>query len=509
MTTNAHAAVGRGAPASLLRQAFVLDRADLGRRVVRGTGYQFLGMVLRTVITLVSTAVLARLLKPADFGYVAMAAVVTELAALFRSFGLTNILIQRRRITRLQVDTVFWSTLALGGILAIAVNVMSLFAGALFDEPLVTKLLPLMSLSFVLGALPSVGDVVLARLLRFQTDFWIQIGAAIVRTGTAIAFAVAGFGVWSLVVGALAGVTVQAVLAFVLVPYRPRWRFDLSFLKGTWRTSSSYLGGGILFYVNMNMDLFMIGRWLGATPLGFYQNARSLTDEIRARIALPLQQVLFPAFSSAQLDPTRMRQMVVVSARLVAAIVVPVGFLVTALARDLVPVLYGNQWLPMIPVLALLGIGVALKASTAVAGPIMNSMDRVGLALRYNTIGTAMTLAGVALALHWGIVAVAGVVAVMSAYWLVAFRVALGLVGLRRVDVVRVLGPSFTASGAMLGLLELLRRQWGAWLESPWERLLVGAVAGTVFYVLLLLLVSPGYLHDARRIAQSLLPKKG
>ena len=269
MTTNAHAAVGRGAPASLLRQAFVLDRADLGRRVVRGTGYQFLGMVLRTVITLVSTAVLARLLKPADFGYVAMAAVVTELAALFRSFGLTNILIQRRRITRLQVDTVFWSTLALGGILAIAVNVMSLFAGALFDEPLVTKLLPLMSLSFVLGALPSVGDVVLARLLRFQTDFWIQIGAAIVRTGTAIAFAVAGFGVWSLVVGALAGVTVQAVLAFVLVPYRPRWRFDLSFLKGTWRTSSSYLGGGILFYVNMNMDLFMIGRWLGATPLGF------------------------------------------------------------------------------------------------------------------------------------------------------------------------------------------------------------------------------------------------
>jgi O-antigen/teichoic acid export membrane protein len=502
MGVHAQPSVGRRRAASLLRQAFVLDQTNLGRRVAHGTGYQFLGMVLRTGVTLVSTAVLARLLAPADFGYIAMASVVTELAALFLSFGLTNILIQRRRISRIQVDTVFWSTLILGAVMALAVNVLALFAAMLFDEPRVGKLLPWMSLNFVLAPLPSIGYVVLSRLMRFQMDFWIQISAAVLRTGVAIAFAIAGFGVWSLVAGALAGVTTQAVLAFVLVPYRPRWRFDPNFLKSTWRTSSSYLGGGILFYVNMNMDLLLIGRWLGATPLGFYQNARSLTDEIRARIALPLQQVLFPAFSSAQSDAARMRQMVLLSVRLLAAVVVPMGFLVAALAQDLVPVLYGDQWRPMIPVLALLGIGVALKASTAVAGPIMNSMDRVGLALRYNSIGTAITLVGIALVLQMGIVAVAGVVTLMSTYWLVAFRVAFGLVGLRGIDVLRTLGPSFAASGAMLGLLELGRQHWGGWLNSPWERLLVGMVLGTGIYLTLLLILSPGYLQDAARVAK-------
>jgi len=197
-----------------------------------------------------------------------------------------------------------------------------------------------------------------------------------------------------------------------------------------------------------------------------------------------------------------MRQMVLLSVRLLAAVVVPMGFLVAALAQDLVPVLYGDQWRPMIPVLALLGIGVALKASTAVAGPIMNSMDRVGLALRYNSIGTAITLVGIALVLQMGIVAVAGVVTLMSTYWLVAFRVAFGLVGLRGIDVLRTLGPSFAASGAMLGLLELGRQHWGGWLNSPWERLLVGMVLGTGIYLTLLLILSPGYLQDAARVAK-------
>lgn len=92
---------------TIVRRAFVLDSRQLGGRVVIGAGFKFAGIALRTLITFGSLAVLARLLEPADFGYVAMATVVTEFAALFSTFGMTNVLTQRQVINRLQIDTVF------------------------------------------------------------------------------------------------------------------------------------------------------------------------------------------------------------------------------------------------------------------------------------------------------------------------------------------------------------------------------------------------------------------
>ena len=275
---------------TLLRKAFTMDSRDMGARVVSGASFQFLGIALRTIVTIGSTAILARLLIPADFGYVAMATVVTEFAALFANFGFNNLLIQRRQINRLQIDTVFWASAGLGAALAGIVFVASFFAGWLFADPRVGELLRVLCITFLLSGLPTVPGVVLARLMRFRNEFWIQTTTVAVRTLTAIGCAYSGLGMWSLVFGALAGATLQAVLGFMAVPYMPRLRFHAAFLSHTWRTNSSYFGGGLLFYVNMNVDLPMIGRQLGAGPLGYYQNARALTDDIRARIAMPFSK---------------------------------------------------------------------------------------------------------------------------------------------------------------------------------------------------------------------------
>jgi PST family polysaccharide transporter len=486
---------------SLLRRALVLDSSDLGGRVVRGAGYQILTMVLRTVITIGSTAVLARLLMPRDFGYIAMATVVTELAALFSSFGLVNVLVQRRRMTRLQVDTVFWTMLALGCGLAASVFSLSFLAYRFFDEPVVGQLLRLMCLMFVLGALPTVTNVVLLRLMRFRVEFAIQVSASVARTGVAILFAYLGHGVWSLVYGALAGALAQAVLGFVAVPYMPRWRFDGRFLRATWRTSGSYFGGGLLFYANMNMDLMLIGRYLGATPLGYYQNARSLTDEIRARIATPLQHVLFPAFASIQHDRARLGALVMRSARLIASVVVPVGFIVAATAEDLVPVLYGSQWLPMVPVLSALGIGVAIKASTAISGPILNSLDRVHLSFLHGAIGTALTFVGIALTIDRGIETVAWVVACASAYWLVAYRIALREAGVGIIGVAQTLGPVFVAAAAAGAAILLLRSAVAEVSAVHFLRLLMKASMGLLVYLTVLLLLSRATMRDLAAVA--------
>jgi len=460
----------------------------LDEKVARGAGFQFLGIVLRTVITIGSTAILARLLTPADFGLVVMATVVTELAGLLGAFGFTNVLIQRSSISRLQLDTVFWATLGVGGLLTLLVLALSFVSGWLFADPMVGSLLQVLCLTFVIGSFTSVPWVVLSRSMLFKLEFLINITTVIVRTTAAVISAWMGLGVWSLVVGALVGSVTSVVLNYLAVPYRPRLRFHAPLLTRTWRTSGGYFGSTALYYVSMNLDLLLIGRALGAAPLGLYQNARSLTDEIRARIAIPIQHVLFPAFSALQGDVVRFRDLVLRAGRLLAAVVIPIGFGVSANAAELVLVLYGSKWTAMTPVMAMFGLSAALRASTAIASPIFNASDRVGLAFRYNLIGSALLMVGVFVALPWGIEGVAIAVALTSTYSLVILHAAFRLLGLTWRDMVAVLGPPTLAASAMWLVTFGLRQL--EWTALPAAALAGHVLVGALVYLVCLLLVS-------------------
>lgn len=489
---------------TLLQQAFTLHSSELGRRVMSGATFQFLGIVLRTMITIGSTAILARLLLPSDFGYIAMATVVTELVALFANFGWANILIQRVRITRLQLDTVFWASALLGALLALVVFALSYVVGLWFGDPAVGALLRVLCWGFVLGPLTAVPWIVLARLMRFRTEFWIQFSTTALRTAVAIGCAWAGMGAWSLVAGALTGGLMQAMLGLLAVQYRPRMRFQRDLIASTWRTSGSYFGGGLLFYTNVNVDLILIGRRFGAESLGYYQNARSLTDEIRSRIAIPLQHVLFPAFASVQNDPERAREMLLRSGRILAAVVVPIGIGVAAMAQDLVPVLYGDRWLAMIPLLTMSGITAAIKASLAIASPVINANNRVAQGLRYEIIGTVITVGAILLAIPHGIVAVATAIVVGSLYGLIPYRFGLSLLGMGWLDAWRMLGPPFVASFSFWGIISLVRTQTVNHVSHPALALLVHSLLATLIYVCLLFLLSRSYWQDLVYLVEKL-----
>lgn len=481
---------------SAVRQAFSFRRDGVGRRVAGGAGYQFLGIGLRTALTLGSTAVLARLLTPADFGYVAMATVVTEFGALLSTFGFANVLIQRRTINRLQLDTLFWATLALEGLLAFLIFAVSLAAERLFSDPHVGPLLKVMSVTFVISGLSAVPSVILMRQMRFRAIFWVNMSTGVLRSLAAIVFGLAGLGMWSLVLGSLIGGVFGTVFHFVAAPYRPRWRCHWSLIARTWRTSTSYLGNTALYYANTNLDLFLIGRQLGPSALGYYQNARSLTDEIRGRIAVPIQHVLFPAFSALQDDKHRFQTLVLRSGRLLAAVVIPVSLAVSANAEELVAVLYGSQWRPMVPIMVLFGLSAGLRASTAIASALFNATDRVGLSFRYNALSTALLIAGVLFAMPHGINAVAIAVALTSLYALVSLNAAMRLVGMGLTEVLKMLSPPAAASLVMWTLIAVLRSL--EWSNSAAVQLVVHSAAGAVVYLLVLAFIAPWFRQQIR-----------
>lgn len=479
---------------TLLRRSFYRRDLAVGRQVMHGAAYQFVSIGLRTLITIGSTVILARLLLPADFGYVAMATVVTELAGLLGALGLSNVLVQRATINRLQLDTFFWASVGLGCALSAAVVLLSYPASSFFGDAKVGEILRVLGLNFILGSLSIVPTAVLSRMMRFGTEFWIQNTTIILRTLAAIGAAAAGWGVWSLVVGALAGTLISTVLYFLAVPFMPRFRFCARTITQSWRTSGGYLGNSGLYYLNTNLDLMLVGRALGAASLGYYQSARSLTDEIRGRIAMPVQNVLFPAFSALQSDRPKFRRLVLRAALLMAALVVPIGFGVSANAEALVRALYGDRWLPMVPVMQLFGLSASIRAATAIASPLFGANDRVALSFRYNLIGTGITAAAVLVGTQWGVEGVALAVALSTCYSLVGMYAAFRLIDLGLSDMLRVLLPPYCCAIVMwLGTWCVFSSgPVSSWLEASAAptQLALRVLFGGALYVCALLAVS-------------------
>jgi PST family polysaccharide transporter len=199
--------------------------------------------------------------------------------------------------------------------------------------------------------------------------------------------------------------------------------------------------------------------------------------------------------------------MVLQSSRMLAAVVVPVGVLVAATADDIVPLLYGPQWLPMIPVLAALGFSIAVRASTAVMQPIFNAKDRVGMALYYSAIGTALTLLGIISVLDYGIDAVAAVLALASLYALVGYRIALRLVGIGLAGIWQALGPPFVGA-AVAALVIWLLRPLLAHIDLLILRLLVKGVIGTCIYLVVVATLSPRLVGDAQDVMARFSPNR-
>ena len=492
-----------------VQRAFVSTTDDLGRRVVNGAIFTFFGIALRTGITVGSMAVLARLLTPTDFGHLAMATVVTELAAIFSNFGFGSILIQRLRITRIQIDTMFWSAIGLGVMLTTVVFFLSFYVGHFFNDETVGPLLRVLCLSFVLEELTLVPRSLLTRRMLFNVDFYIQTAMLFARAGTAIVLALNDFGVWSLVGGALCGLIVQSCGYQIAGGYWPRARFSASFLNSTWRTNGGYFGNGVLYYVNSNLDFLLVGRMLGASLLGQYQNARSLTDEIRSRMAQPLQRVLFPAFSAIQNDLDRFKGGVLRSGRLLALIFIPMGFGIAAVASELVSVLYGDQWLAMIPVLQVLSVATGFTAVMSIGSPVLTATNRLGLSFRLYLAQTAFAVVFMLIGSNWGLIGVAWSRLVLVVVGLVFFRVSLGLIGMRGIHIYQIMGAPLIASVVMWFVLGSVRGYVSALDVADAIRLVTLVGIGMTCYVITSLLISGQHVQVAKEVLFKVRRRRG
>lgn len=489
---------------SALRLALRSHSGHLGGQVASGVKWHYGFTAFRVAITIGSTAVLARLLSPGDYGLVAMSTLVTEFAALFANLGFGAILVQQPKLTRRQLDTVFCASVIIGLVLAFLVAAAAYPAAALFKQPELTAVLCVSALSFVVQGVAVVPAAILQRLLMFKAEVLLQASLVLLRTGLAVGLALAGAGYWSLVIGGVVALVCVTAVQFVVVGFRPRWRLDTAFLRQHARSSGSFLGSGLLSHLNANIDYFVVGRRFGAAELGLYQVAFSLPEELRTRLSGPLQRVLFPAYARLQSEPQRFRDAVLESQRLLAYVVLPLGAVMAVLAPEIVAVLYGPKWADVVPLLQVLAVGGACRAMFSLVASVFYATGRADLAFKINLISAPFLVLAVVAGSQWGALGVAWAMLLVNVTSVWSVSVSMRLIGLGLSDfLIAITRPVVTAllAAAAAALLHWLLIDFSA---IPAVLLVSCGVMGLVTGGLAALVLDPAL---GRRIGQLRRPK--
>ena len=272
-------------------------KTDLKGRSVRGGAVTLIAQVCKFVLQIGSTAILARLLTPQDYGLIGMTVAVTGFVSMFKDMGLSMATIQKAEINHRQISTLFWVNVGLSLATLLVTAAIAPAVALFYGEPKLTSITIVSAIGFIFGGLTVQHQALLNRQMRFTALAIIDITSMLVGTIVAIVLAWYGVGYWALVIMQLA-IALSTTLGVWLVCH---WRPSLPALDsgiGEMLTFGGNITGfSIINYFARNLDNVLIGRFWGAGELGLYSKAYQLLLLPINQINSPIAAVAIPALS--------------------------------------------------------------------------------------------------------------------------------------------------------------------------------------------------------------------
>jgi PST family polysaccharide transporter len=366
-----------------------------------------ISQIARVSIQLVSISVFSRLLPPSDFGVLAMATVIINFANLFRDMGTSAALINAAELSAELLNTVFWSNVAFGLILAALTAGTAPLMAATFKEPLLRDILLLLSLTFPVTALGLVQQALLERRSAFRTLAVAEIISAVVAFAIALFVAFRGGGIYSLIVQGLTATVLLVVQLCILERWRPAFEWKSAEFRTIWRFSSHLVGFNLINYFTRNADNILVGRFLGSTELGYYNMAYRIMLFPVQNLTYVLARALFPIYSRQHRESIKLQQQYLKTVSLIAAISGPLMFGLWATRDVFVELFLGSKWLPASDIIAWLAPTGFLQSIGSATGVVLMAIGRTDILRKTGLIGSVVIIGAIGLGLHLGSVGVA------------------------------------------------------------------------------------------------------
>jgi O-antigen/teichoic acid export membrane protein len=405
--------------------------------------------VARALTRLVSVAVLARLLTPADYGIYGAAFIILSFGFSVSDMGVGPSLIQLPELDHRHISTGYTISLGIGLVLSVILFVTAEAMSDVLNVPESAAILRLFALVVPLKSLTTVTESLLKRDLRVETLAMIDYGSFLFGSVlVAIALAYLGFGYWALAIGFLAGHVAKTTYLLAKSDHVIRLGYHANSARALVSKGIGFTVAKLFNHVALRGDSFIISRYVGAGALGIYNRAYRIMDLSNALVGRTLDALLFPVFSRHQGDRGLLRRAHRRSTLMSGLVFMPLGVSLSLVSREVVLTVLGSQWVEVIPVLTVLALGVFFRIGHKFYGAINRALGHVIAVSIYQFVNAVVVVYGAYLVqAEHGILGVAYVVlgALVLQYLLQSISAAVALQE-RVVEYLRIHGPGLAVA---------------------------------------------------------------
>ncbi len=299
-------------------------------------------------IAFIVSLVLARILDPSLYGTIALVTVFITIMQVFVDSGMGNALIQKKDADDLDFSTVFYFNIVVCVILYVAMFFTAPLIASFYNMSELTPIVRVLSIALIISGIKNIQQAYVSRKLMFRKFFFSTLGGTIGAAIIGIWMALKGFGVWALVAQNLFNMTIDTIILWITVKWRPKKMFSISRLKGLFSYGWKLLVSALIDTAYNNLRSLIIGKLYTESDLAYFNRGKQFPNLIVTNINSSIDSVLLPTMSKVQDDKKKVRDMTSRAIKTSTYIMMPIMVGLAVCAEPLVRIILTEKWLPAV-----------------------------------------------------------------------------------------------------------------------------------------------------------------
>lgn len=386
-------------------------------KTFRNLIYTGLTKGITLVCVALTTTVVARNLSASDYGVVGFAAIIIAFLFQFSEIGLIHAAVRRPVLKDRNLQTAFALKIVLGSGAFVAALLIAPLARHFLDHPATSNVIRILALNFLVSTIGFVPRIVLTREMNYRALMIPAIAGSAIQCIVVVLLVLYGWSFWAVVIANVAATLATGIVLQFTKRIPVRFHCDWPDAQEYLRFCLPLLGSGVLIFLILNLDNFLVGTSLGSAQLGFYALAFTWSTFIVRLLNETVNSVLLPTLSAIQNDPAAIRRWYLKTLDLTAfvgviantALLTNAHWFLTFLGKGT------DKWLAAEQSLQILCIYGILRSCIEPIGPCLMALGDTKTLLRANVLIGVAEVILLVLALRSGRIEMVAV-AVLVAY---------------------------------------------------------------------------------------------
>lgn len=302
-------------------------------------------------VAFIVSIVLARLLAPEVYGTIALVTVFMTILNVFVDSGLGNALIQKKDVDDLDFSTVFYFNIVICIVLYCLMFWCAPFVALFYKDDTLIPIIRVLSLTLVISGVKNVQQAYVSRTMQFKRFFFATLGGTIGAAIVGITMAYVGCGVWALVAQQIINASMDTIILWCTVKWRPKKRFSMYRLKTLLSFGWKLLVSSLIDVVYNNIRQLIIGKMYSSSDLAYYNRGKQFPSLIVTNVNTSIDSVLLPTMSREQDNNIRVKSMTRRAMKTSTYIMAPLMIGLACCAEQVIELILTEKWLPCVPFL--------------------------------------------------------------------------------------------------------------------------------------------------------------